>query len=189
MNTWHFKKSFNLKDKHIFNIMNYRHSVFVEHLKWELNLSKEGKINNLEYDQFDNNDTIYIYSRSPDGKVNSCARLLPTTSPYLLEKIFPELLNGVTPPKSKNIWEISRLTNISPDKNSLKTGLEYIENDFITLLNKTIEIAKENGAEHLISVSPLSMERLLRKSGFDIKRIGKPINYDNYRLVACWMNI
>jgi N-acyl-L-homoserine lactone synthetase len=71
----------------------YRHEVFVELLQWDLN-TPEG----IEQDQFDRQDTVYVVARNDEGRINGCARLLPTTKPYLLGEVFPELLNGLTPP-------------------------------------------------------------------------------------------
>ncbi len=35
-------------------------------------------------------------------------RLLPTTGPYMLRDVFPQLLHGVAAPAAADTWEISR---------------------------------------------------------------------------------
>lgn len=73
-------------------LLSYRHQVFIERLGWELD-----SIDGLERDQFDRPDTVYVVSRDENGTVTGCARLLPTTQPYLLGDVFPQLLNGQIP--------------------------------------------------------------------------------------------
>ncbi|MDU6100815.1 MAG: acyl-homoserine-lactone synthase AbaI, partial [Acinetobacter sp.] len=79
---------------------NYRYRVFVEYLGWELNCP-----NNEELDQFDKIDTAYVVAQDRESNIIGCARLLPTTQPYLLGEIFPQLLNGMPIPCSPEIWE------------------------------------------------------------------------------------
>ena len=74
-------------------VANYRHKVFVEQLGWQLQA-----IDNAEQDQFDRCDTIYVATRDKQGNISGCARLLPTTQPYLLGDVFPQLLNGMPHP-------------------------------------------------------------------------------------------
>lgn len=65
-------------------VASYRHKVFVELLGWQLS-THDG----LEQDQFDGPDTIYLFAQDEYGNIGGCARLLPTTQPYLLKDVFP----------------------------------------------------------------------------------------------------
>jgi hypothetical protein len=62
----------------------YRREVIVNRLGWELNT-----INGIELDEFDGPDAVYVCSHDDEGNVKGVARLLPTTGPYLMEKVFP----------------------------------------------------------------------------------------------------
>ena len=64
----------------------YRREVFINQLGWELNTT-----NGMELDEFDGPDAVYVCSQGDEGNVNGVARLLPTTGPYLMEKVFPQL--------------------------------------------------------------------------------------------------
>ncbi|MBL8509853.1 MAG: GNAT family N-acetyltransferase, partial [Chitinimonas sp.] len=85
----------------------YRHRVFVEKLGWQLKCQ-----DGLEFDQFDRPDTLYVVAQDQDDQVVGGARLLPTTRPYLLGEIFPQLLNGQPVPNSSDIWELSRFAAV-----------------------------------------------------------------------------
>src|SRR4051812_6449510 len=93
-----------LPQTEIYGLHAYRYNVFVERLHWNL----PGARNGLEVDEFDREDTIYILGRDKKGVLCGCARLLPTTKPYLLSEIFPELMHGISLPRSDDVWEISR---------------------------------------------------------------------------------
>src|SRR5215469_5126406 len=79
-----------------------RHEVFKERLDWEVGTSA-GK----ERDMFDDLDPVYIVCEH-QGEVLGSWRLLPTTGPYMLKDVFPELLYGRQAPQAPDVWEISR---------------------------------------------------------------------------------
>lgn len=148
----------------------YRHEVFVELLQWDLN-TPEG----IEQDQFDRQDTVYVIARDDEGRINGCARLLPTTKPYLLGEVFPELLNGLAPPSSPEIWELSRFAAVDVSDISASPRGQLSSPVAIALLRDTIQSAARLGAKRLITVSPIGVERLLRAAGFRAHRAGPPM--------------
>src|SRR3954463_7693451 len=84
----------------------YRHHVFVEQLGWELPSGQSG----LERDQFDGPETLYVVAKDSTGSVCGCARLLSTEQAYLLNSVFPDLMDGQPLPSSPLVWELSRYT-------------------------------------------------------------------------------
>ncbi|USD67214.1 acyl-homoserine-lactone synthase [Vibrio sp. SCSIO 43136] len=170
------------------DLFRFRHAIFIEQLGWELPLTEEQQAKSHELDQFDADNTVYVMGKESDGQVFGCARLLPTTEPYLLEQVFPELLNGLAPPKSADIWELSRFACI--DTQTGHTGVTgFDDRKAVELLRYTMGVARTHGAKKMISVSPYGVERLLRKEGFSMKRLGPPVKYDGYVLIACLIDI
>ena len=162
----------------------YRYQVFIEHLGWELE-TPEG----IEIDQFDHAETVYIIAKSEAQDIIGCARLLPTDSPYLLEEVFPELLNGQPPPKDPRIWELSRFTAFDLKSNEVAISGQFSSDATVELLRQTLMNARSLGAQSIISVSPIGVERLLRRAGFKAHRAGPPKIIDGYPLVACRINL
>jgi N-acyl-L-homoserine lactone synthetase len=164
-------------------LFQYRYKVFIEQLGWELKTK-----GNIEIDEFDNEHTCYVIAKNSEGNITGCSRLLPTTQPYLLECIFPILLEGTSPPKSKDIWELSRFTSMNVN------GLKDNNNGQMTgeltqrLLWKSFNVAKQHGAKGIISVSPLGIKRLLRSMGIKGQRLGKPMRINGYMLFACYVD-
>ena len=91
--------------------------VFVERFGWALHTK-----NGMESDQFDRQDTVYVVAQDDRGHVSGCARLLPTTRPYLLGEAFPQLLNGLAPPCSPDVWELSRFAAVDLNKQAATPG-------------------------------------------------------------------
>ncbi len=163
-------------------ISTYRHKVFVQMLGWELQCR-----NGMELDQFDRPDTVYVVAQNEIGQVTGCARLLPTDRPYLLGEVFPQLLNGMHPPCSPEIWELSRFAAV--DFSNQSASGQFSSPIAVELLGKAIACAACHGAKRLITVSPLGVERLLRKAGFHAHRAGPPMVIDGHPVFACWIEV
>lgn len=166
------------------SIAAYRHKVFIELLGWDMPVQ-----DGLERDQFDHEDTVYVMARNDSGAVCGCARLLPTTSPYLLSEVFPQLLNGVTPPCSPEVWELSRFATVDFSAQTTNAMSQFSSEICVELLHASIHCAHQHGAKRLITVSPLGIERLLRRMGVHAHRAGPPMTIDGHHIYACWIEI
>lgn len=161
----------------------YRYRVFIEALGWELKTES-----GIECDQFDRADTQYVVARDDEEKIIGCARLLPTTRPYLLEEVFPQLLNGLAPPKSTDVWELSRFATMDLNSNGRSGTSQFSSETTLALLDEAVRCARQQGAKRLISVSPIGVERLLRNTQYKAHRAGPPMVIDGYPLLACWID-
>lgn len=164
-------------------VAHYRQRVFVEQLGWALYTQ-----NGMEADQFDRPDTVYVVARDAADQVLGCARLLPSTRPYLLGEIFPQLLNGLPPPCSSEVWELSRFAAMDLNSQGFGSG-QFSSPVAIQLLQEALACAARHGAKRLITVSPLGVERLLRRAGFNAHRAGPPMIIDGHPIFACWIEI
>ncbi|AJK48489.1 acyl-homoserine-lactone synthase [Burkholderia plantarii] len=160
----------------------YRHAVFVEKLGWPLAV-RDG----LELDQFDGAGTRYLIGRDGNGAICGCARLLPTRGAYLLSDVFASLLDGAAPPHDDRVWELSRFAVTHP----ADAGRAIIDVDAATraMLGASVRLAAECGAERLITVSPLGIERLLLRMGVDAHRAGRPQRIGGKPIFACWIEL
>ena len=162
-------------------VAGYRHQVFVEQLGWALHTE-----NGMESDQFDRPDTVYVVAQDDQGHVSGCARLLPTTRPYLLGEVFPQLLNGLAPPCSPDVWELSRFAAVDLNDRAKMPG-QIPSSVARKLLGESIACAVSHGAKRLITVSPIGVERLLSRSEFHAHRAGPPMIIDGHPIFACWI--
>ncbi len=145
----------------------YRYQVFVERLGWELE-TRPGH----EQDQFDHDDTVHIVARNDDDQIVGCGRLLPCTGPYLLESVFPQLLNGAEAPRGDKVWELSRFAAMDVETTANPTSRrEYMAE---RVLLEALRFCAARGVETLVAVSSLPMERLMQRAGVDVHRMGPP---------------
>jgi acyl homoserine lactone synthase len=165
-------------------VCSYRHKVFVETLGWELD-TEQG----VELDQFDHAGTIYVVAQDEDGEVIGCGRLLPTSQPYLLSEVFPQLLKGAALPCTPDIWELSRFAAMDFNKKS-DTVMDQVSSSIaVKLLQACIACAARLGAKRLVTVSPIGMERWLRRGGFLTQRMAAPMTVDGHALFACLIEV
>jgi acyl homoserine lactone synthase len=162
----------------------YRHQIFVEQLGWSLPLANDG----LERDQYDRDDTVYVVAHDESGSICGCARLLPTTLPYLLKDIFPFLIaERAAAPQSPDVWELSRFA--VSQRAAKGPGESSHVWDFRPMLASVVRCAAQLGARRLIGVTYLSMERLFRRIGVHAHRAGPAQSIDGKMVVACWIDI
>jgi N-acyl-L-homoserine lactone synthetase len=173
-----------LPDGYCQRVAQYRHRVFVERLGWQLNCQ-----NGLETDQFDRPDTVYVAVENERSDIAGCARLLPTTKPYLLGEVFPQLLNGLPPPCDPTVWELSRFAAVDLNDDTVAPLAQISSSSTGLLLQGAISCAVERGAKRLLSISPLGIERLSRHLGLRARRAGPPMIIDGHAIMACWFDL
>lgn len=166
------------------NVERYRHKVFVETLGWDL-VTEQGR----ERDQFDSDETIYLAARDESENIIGTGRLLPTTGPYLLGDVFPQLMGGAEVPRDARVWELSRFAAVdftSPNAGALG---QFSSEVTIALFHSALDVAEAHGAERIITVSPLGVERLLRRKGIQAHRAAPPMVVGGHPIFACWIDI
>lgn len=158
-----------------------RHEVFKERLDWEVG-SQAGK----ERDMFDDLDPVYIVCESA-GEVLGSWRLLPTTGPYMLKNVFPELLHGAPAPEAPDVWEISRfaVSKRVVGNDSLGT----IKTATNLLLEQLFTFAARRKISRIVAVSDVRFERILARAGLLTQRFGAPLEIGVTRAVAGYADV
>lgn len=158
-----------------------RFSMFKKRLDWDVTTDDEE-----ERDSYDGPDAVYILAKAPDGPVDGCWRLLPTMGPYMLRDVFPVLLHGLPAPLSPRIWELSRFAVSTRGS----AGATFAFNPLtVQLMAKAVEYAQSRNIERYATVTSVAVERLLKKQGLNIHRIGPPIRIGSVLTVACFIEI
>lgn len=160
----------------------YRHQVFVQRLGWDLpDASEDG-----EWDRFDRPDTVHVMVLDPLGRITGCARLLPTTMPYLLADVFSQLLDGAPAPRSAEVWELSRFAAV--DLHAAPSAGHTLGSPLaLNLLRASMRAASRHGARGLVSVSPVAIQRILQHGQFPFSRLGRMHRIGGHALFACAM--
>src|SRR5437870_2928884 len=79
-----------------------RYRMFVERQKWTV-----PSYNQIEYDEFDTPAATYILTVDEHYRTLGTMRLIPTTRPYMVESLWPALVDTELP-HCDSVWEASR---------------------------------------------------------------------------------
>ncbi|MFM0202117.1 acyl-homoserine-lactone synthase [Paraburkholderia fungorum] len=140
----------------------YRHTVFVQQLQWDLPLVGPGTIE--EWDEFDRGNTVCVIAYTKGRSICGYARLLPTTRPYLLSEVFPDLCS-IPLISDSFTWELSRFTTFDNGVDCSIPGIRELLR-FIFIRSQSL------GIRQLVGVAPSSMDRLYRRLGLVLRPIG-----------------
>ena len=173
-----------LSAKLLSEMAHYRYRVFVEQLGWKLQV--RGR---MELDRFDRPDTCYLVARDAKCEIIGMARLLPTHRPYLLASVFPQLLGDTPAPRTPLVWELSRFAAVDLRARKGVRQDPYGSSVALELLDAAMQFVARQGAQRLVSASPLGIERILRRAGLKARRAGPPVLVDGQRLFACFMEV
>lgn len=167
-----------------YDYLGLRKRFFVDQLGWNIPHDDD-----VEMDQYDNPRAHYsVVIR--DGVVIGGARAMSTTATwgghtYMLRDALAGKLVDIPADimavevASNAVWECTRLV-IS---DNLRTHAER-STCLSLIVGGLIGVAAENGADRLMSLSPLALMRALRQLGYAADRVGEPYRNDDGRQYA-----
>jgi acyl homoserine lactone synthase len=159
-----------------------RYRVFKERLGWDVQVS-----GGMEIDEFDALHPAYLLQRDSDDRLQGCVRLLPSAGPNMLRDTFPALLYGRPAPASPEIWESSRFAlDAVPNSTKAAGGLTRATYE---LFAGMIEFGLSRRLTDIVTVTDVRMERILRRAGWPLVRIGEPTMLDETLAVAGYLNV
>ena len=151
-----------------------------ERLDWDVQISGD-----MDIDEFDALHPAYLIQRASDDRVQGCVRLLPSIGPNMLRDTFSILLDGVPAPSSSTIWESSRFAlGLHPDAPKTTHGLASAT---FELFAGMIEFGLSRHLTEIVTVTDVRMERIFRRAGWPLRRIGKPCALGSTLAVAGYL--
>jgi len=153
-----------------------RGRVFKDRLDWDVSVS-----DGLEIDQYDTFEPTYLLALERSDVVG-CVRLLPTTARNMLADTFPVLLDGHAAPRAARIWESSRFC--VDTKNVTATAENGLREATFLLFAAMIEWGQQRDLQAIATVTDLRMERILRRAGWHLDRLGTPRQIGATKAVA-----
>lgn len=164
--------------KELWEMHTLRAKVFRGRLGWEVPV-----LSGMEIDGYDALEPRYMLMR--DGEtLRGCWRLLPTEGPYMLKDSFPQLLDGQEAPSDPHIWELSRFAIETEGAGSYGFSEMTMES-----IEAIIRHAHERGLSRYVTVTTTAIERMLRRAGVVITRIGTPQAVGIETAVALYVEI
>jgi acyl homoserine lactone synthase len=156
-----------------------RARVFRDRMGWDI-----PTIAGMEIDGYDALGPHYMLIQDGEGKVRGCWRLMPTEGPNMLRDTFPQLLHGAAAPADRHIWELSRFAIESGNDHAF--GFADVTMHAIQSL---IKFGDRIGVSRYVTVTTTPIERLLRRTGIEVSRLGAPIRIGVENAVALDISI
>jgi N-acyl-L-homoserine lactone synthetase len=153
-------------DRHVgslYQMHRIRKAVFKDRLGWDVTVSGD-----FEVDEYDALGPSYLLSIDRYGILNGCVRLLPTTGPNMLRDIFPSFVTKAAVPRGERVWEASRFA-VSRNTIAAEAGVSQTTYD---LLIGVLKFGLSNGITTIACVVDARMERILRRAGWQLDRLG-----------------
>ena len=148
---------------HLHQMHRIRKAVFRDRLGWDVTVRGE-----FEIDEYDALEPSYLLSVDGHGTLNGCVRLLPTTGPNMLRDIFPSFVTKTAVPRDEQVWEASRFA-VSGNTIMAEASLSQTTYD---LLIGVLKFGLSNGINTIACVVDVRMERILRRAGWQLDRLG-----------------
>src|SRR4030081_2861158 len=147
----------------LYQMHRIRKTVFKDRLGWDVTVSGE-----LEVDEYDDLGPSYLLSIDISGTLKGCVRLLPTTGSNMLRDIFPSFVTKAALPCGERVWEASRFA-VSRNSTAAELGISQTTYD---LLIGVLKFGLSNGISMIACVVDVRMERILRRAGWQLERLG-----------------
>jgi acyl homoserine lactone synthase len=165
-----------------------RYDTFHTRLGWDVQTTPDGQ----EIDAFDEDPrATYILAKSREG-VDGCWRLLPTLGPNMLRDVFPALAGGQPVPAAADVWELSRFA-IASDRLAAVEGADNHQIGFgplsVALMVEAAHFAQANGISRYVTVTTAAIERVLKRQGLHVHRLGPPMRIGLVLTVACFIEV
>lgn len=150
-----------------------RHKLFVERQDYQT-----PTLRGMEWDQYDTPAAVYLLWRDDAGAVRGVARLIPTTFPYMIRELWPELVEDGELPCRPDVWELSRMGvdhDLPPDQRRRAAD---------ELTCACAEFALQNGISALLMVTHNHLIRASVAAGWDSRALGRPRRLGRFPVVA-----
>jgi acyl homoserine lactone synthase len=155
-----------------------RHRIFVERQGWGVPTH-----NGLEYDQFDTPAATYVLWLDDRRQARGVTRLIPTTQPYMVQTLWPELIDGPLP-RTATIWEATRF-GCDRDLDSPTRRRIVAE-----LICGCQEFGIANGVSKYIGVMPLAVFRhVIAAAGCRVTPLGPSRRMQQHDIAAAHIDV
>jgi acyl homoserine lactone synthase len=136
----------------------------------------------MEMDQFDEMRPTYILCLSTSSVVVGCARLLPATDRTMLREVFPQLLDQRQLTTHRRMVESSRFCVDTDSTADREQG--RLHPATLTMFAGIVEWSILNGYSEIVTATDVRFERILRRAGWHLSRLGEPTMINETRSVA-----
>jgi acyl-homoserine lactone synthase len=157
-----------------------RHDIYVGRRGWAALAKPDGR----DVDQFDTEETVYLLGLDDIGRVYSGLRLNPTTSPHLIDTLFPQAVTFEPISVSDEIYEFTRYFVATERIDRMKQKQAAGE-----LLVAMFEYGLAIGLTHLSLLCDSFFLNTALEMRWRVKPLGLPTKYDEGTCIAILLEV
>ena len=155
-----------------------RHRLFVQRQGWDVPAYQ-----GLEYDEFDTPAAQYLLWQDDRGETRGATRLIPTTRPYMVKSLWPDMIAGELP-ETPRVWEATRL-GCDRDLDAATRRRAVAE-----ILCATQEFGIMRGIDKYLAVMPAGLfKRVIARGGFPVTMLGPKRTLGSSPAAAAYISI
>jgi N-acyl-L-homoserine lactone synthetase len=155
-----------------------RYKMFVERQKWSVPSYRQ-----IEYDEFDTPAATYILSVDDQNRTLGTTRLIPTTRPYMVQSLWPDLVDTELP-RCDSVWEASRF---GCDRELNATSRRRVVAELILGCQ---EFGIANGISSYLGVMPPRIFKyVIAANGCTVTQIGPTRRLNGHEVAAAYINV
>lgn len=154
-----------------------RARIFQGRLSWSVRC-----VSGREFDEFDDLAPTYIVALTDRDAVIGCARLLPATGKTMLGALFSQLLRDGRLPAHRRMIESSRFCVDTACEEGRAEGQLHAAT--LTMFAGIVEWCMANGYTEIATATDVRFERILKRAGWPMRRLGEPLLINETRSVA-----
>ncbi|NPV20063.1 acyl-homoserine-lactone synthase [Bradyrhizobium aeschynomenes] len=155
-----------------------RYRMFVERQGWSV-----PHYRCMEYDEFDTPAATYILVVDEHDQALGTARLIPTTRPYMVKSLWPDLVEGSLP-HSDEVWEASRF---GCDRALSAGGRRRVIGQLIQACQ---EFGLANGISSYLGVMPSWIfKNVIAAHGCPVRPIGVTLPLQGHDIGAAYIGV
>jgi acyl homoserine lactone synthase len=142
----------------LFDMHRLRKRVFKDRMGWDVHI--EG--GDLEVDQFDLPEAVYLLALDDERRVIGTWRLLPCDGPIMIREVWPQFLSSIDIPSRADVLEASRFAVDSLRGNSVE-GLAQVNRATQELFCGLTELCLLCGIAQVFTMYDARIARLLKR--------------------------
>jgi N-acyl-L-homoserine lactone synthetase len=156
-----------------------RHRIFIERQRYQVPHHC-----GMEWDQFDTPATVYLLWRDEAMRVRAVARLIPTSLPYMIQQLWPEMVRNRELPTREDVWEVSRF-GIDRDLDRERRACVFGE-----LFCAIAEFGLKQRISDYVFVTPAPViDSGVRNAGVIVEVLGEPKRLGRLPVVAARLSV
>lgn len=156
-----------------------RYSSIIDRQYWDL-----PHYRGMEYDQYDTPAATYLVWADEKGEARGVSRLTPTDRPYMLQEVWPDMVETIGLPVTPSVWEGTRFC---VDKRLPPELRKHVTKEIVCAY---LEFSLANDIRHIIGVMPPGIWRsVFMRNGWDVSFLGDKKKSNDGTIVAGMMDV